>query len=246
MRVLWTLAAIGMVALAGLGPARASGAGPDAASSSASAAPAGSLYVPPPPAKRLEGGRAGGGTRSIRQPVCAARPVAMVPEDHGGFTAEAAPTLWYFLSADVGCSVRFVLKDRRQEPSLLEASVAAAGRAGFHAIRLTDLGVTLAPGVDYDWLVEVMPATEDSRPGAFSGGPIRRIERPAALDAELAAAGASRAEILGHRSLWYDAVTAVFEEIQTKPGDVELQRQRSLLLDVVGRDAAAGADHRAP
>ena len=150
-----------------------------------------SPYVPPPPEKRLSGGRVGGGTRSIRPTRCATKLTVLVPEDHGGLTGDAQPTLYYYVAADTDCSVQFVLNDRRQVPPLVETSVLRQGRAGFHAISLRDLGITLERGVDYDWFVQLQPpapaAGGTGAPEAFSGGQIRRVEAGPATGATASA-----------------------------------------------------------
>lgn len=185
-------------------------------------------YVPPPPEKRLSGGRVGGGTRSIRPGACGVRPVALVPEDHGGLTAASQPILFYYLPQDTACTVQFILNDRRQVPPLVEKPVATPGRAGIHGVRLAELGLTLEPGVEYDWFVQLSPGGVAGSPEAFSGGQVRRLAAPDEAPSS---------------ALWYEAVAAAFDAGGASGGGRTQQQQE--LLAVVGLDpAAAGAGAR--
>jgi len=188
-------AAVGLGLVAALGLPRAGSADEAAGARSPGAKDAETAvsYVPPPPAKRLEGGRVGGGTRSIRAARCGAEVKALVPADHGGLTALAQPVLHYQLSGDTDCTVRFVLNDRRQIPPLVETALPAPATAGVHAVALADVGVSLEPGVDYDWFVQVSEEGEKA-PASFSGGQIRRVTP-------------EEAGALGGRALWYDVVS---------------------------------------
>ena len=222
-----------MLAVVASARAEAPDTAPTPSAPSAEGAAAGQVrrfYVPPPPQKRLEGGRVGAGTRSLRASRCAARLTVLAPEDHVGLTVEAQPTLYFLLEEDTPCGVQFVLNDRRQVPPLVETVVLESGRAGLHAIRLGDHGITLEPDIDYDWFVQVTDDPSRRAPQIFSGGQVRRIEPPRGLEADLAAKGAVRSQVLGDRSLWYDAVAARVAE----SGAGASAPKRKALLEEIG------------
>lgn len=231
LRSVFVALAVALSAAASSAEKPAAEAAPDPASPAASQK---RFYVPPAPGKRLEGGRVGAGTRSVRATRCAARLTVLAPEDHVGLTVEAQPTLFFLLAEDTPCSVQFVLNDRRQVPPLVEASVLEAGRKGLHAIRLADHGITLEPGVDYDWFVQVTDDPSRRAPQNFSGAQVRRIEPPPDLEAALAAPGAVRSRVLGAHSLWYDAVAAQEEEARATSGQDRAAPPDAGMLEEVG------------
>jgi hypothetical protein len=204
------------------------------------------IYRPPLPQDQLKGGTvSGAGTRGGSAGACGTRVSVLVPIDHGGFTLEAQPTLYFLLSSDTSCKIELVLNDRRRVPPLVEAAVKTPPRAGLHAIRLADFGISLEPNVDYDWFVQVRRNANDQVPETFAGGQIRRIAPPDGLAADLAKPGAQRAETLGERSIWYDAVAALSAEIDAAPGDAALREQRAGLLEDAGLAEAAASERSA-
>jgi hypothetical protein len=227
---------------AAAGKTDATGKGTSAAEAKGSKSAPGGLYVPPAPEGRLAGGRVGGGTRSTRPSPCSTKLSVLVPEDHGGLTTEAQPTLYFFLSHDTECPVEFVLNDRRQVPPLVEAAVKTPRTAGVHAIRLADFGLSLEPDVDYDWFVQVKAPDAKKSPDAYAGGQIRRVAAPSGLADELAKPGAQPAEVLGQSSLWYDAVNSLSAQIDAAPGNTALRLQRAGLLEAQGLDEVAASD----
>lgn len=236
MRIAALFLAFAMAAAAAAeeAPGAAGDPGQPAGSTGTSAPERKRFYVPPAPGKRVEGGLVGAGTRSARASRCAARLTVLAPEDHVGLTSQAQPTLHFFLSGDTPCSVQFVLNDRRQVPPLVEASLLEAGGQGFHAIRLADHGITLEPGVEYDWFVQVTDDPSRRAPQNFSGAQVRRVEAPATLEAELGSQGAVRSRVLGAHSLWYDAVSARLEERGVHPESGASSPQDTAILEEIG------------
>ena len=207
--------------------------------------PLSGFYEPPAPDKRLAGGTVSGSTRSGHTSLCGATVVVLAPTDHIGFTLEAQPTLYFYLSEGADCSVELMVNDRRKVSPLLESPVKTPPKAGLHAARLADFGISLEPNVNYDWFVQVRSASGPPAPDAYAGGQIRRIAAPDGLAADLAKRGARRSATLGQRSLWYDAVAALSAEIDAAPDDALLREQRASLLDYEGLTDAAAREREA-
>jgi adenylate cyclase len=137
-------------------------------------------YVPPAPADRVPFRRVGGATRG--GVACAAVVEALAPAEHAGETAVAGPALAFRLSAAPTCPVELVVNDPRRVEPILVLRRAGLG-AGVHRVTLAEHGVSLAPGVIYDWSVRL--AADDDAPSGdpVAGGAVRRAPEGAPLAA---------------------------------------------------------------
>jgi hypothetical protein len=197
------------------------------------------VYKPPP--RGAPGGRIGGGTRGVGAEVLLS---ALVP-DHVGQTVSEQPTVYWYLTREVSDPVEITLIDQVGTRPLLEHRLAPPVRAGIHGVRLADHGVRLAPGVPYQWSIAVVRDGERRSRDVLSGGFIQRVEPPAALSRQLAAASPTeRVAMYAEAGLWYDAISAVSERIEMSPNDVDVRRQRAVLLEQVGLREVAEFDRR--
>jgi len=194
------------------------------------------VYVPPAPDRLVPGGRMGGSTRGPAS--CPSELLALVPEDHVGLTASAQPTLYWFVGEATDCRVDFVLNDPRATTPRVERQLEGTHAAGIHALDLAEMGISLDPGVVYTWFVAFVTDRDARSKDVLSGGQIQRVDTPDA------AAGGSpaiaRAQALGQRGLWYDALAALQQAIVATPAAAAEQRvAASRLLDSQGLAAAA-------
>ena len=186
-----------------------------------------------PPLRGAPGGRVGGGTRgaSARDMFVLS---ALVPDD-SGLTVSEQPSLYWFISSVTTLPVEVAITDPRATQPLLEIRLPAPVQPGMHRIKLTDHGISLAPGVAYRWSVTVIPDLNRRSRDILAGGVIERVEAPASLREKLAQSRKEEHPFLyAEAGIWYDALTVLSELIDHTPHDAQLKKQRSALLTQVG------------
>jgi hypothetical protein len=158
------------------------------------------------------------------------KPLALVPA-HVALTSSSSPSLFWWISATPPEGTTVVLTvatDEEPEP-LAEIELVLPRRAGIQRVRLSDHGVELAPGIEYEWSISLGSDPASHADDQIANGYITRVADPGSLDGEprsvttLAAAG-----------LWYDALAAVSDEIQVRPADPRPRAARDALLEQAG------------
>lgn len=203
-----------------------------------------------PPLRGAPAGRVGGGTRSgsTRDMFVLS---ALVPED-SGLTMSEQPSLYWFISTPTTLPVEVAISDPRATQPVLETRLPSPVQSGVHRIKLTDLGVRLAPGVAYRWSITVISDPNRRARDILAGGVIERVEAPAGLREKLAQ---SRKEehpsLYAEAGLWYDALASISELIESPPHDTphdvpQLRKQRSALLTQVGLPDLGDEGPKAP
>jgi len=177
----------------------------DPAQSTDTAAATAPVYKPP--ARGKPRGRVGGGTRSAGALLAA--PLALVP-DHTGETLAAQPTLFYSLAAlpPEGAKLVFALTHEDAIEPLVESELSRPAAPGIQAIALAKYGVELAPGIEYEWTVTLVPDPSKRSSDLITAGWIERVAPPAGLDA------GSDPTALAAEGLWYDAFAAAPEALR--------------------------------
>jgi hypothetical protein len=105
------------------------------------------------------------------------------------------------------------------------------GTRGIHRIRLADYPVKLEPGVAYRWSVTVVPDPDRRSRDILASGTIERVEPSPALAARLQSARKDDLPfIYAEEGIWYDALAALSDLIDSAPEDADLHRQRAALL----------------
>jgi hypothetical protein len=194
-----------------------------------------------PPLRGAPATRVGGGTRSI-----GSRPltVSALAPNETGFTLRAQPTIYWYVSEALSSPVELTLsttdplKDAAN-PSL-EIMLQPPLAKGMHALRLSEHGIALKPGVEYQWFVAVVANPAQRSGDVVAGGAIKRVDADA-VQIRLKEAPRSRwPAVYAEGGIWYDAIEELSREISANPGDARLLRQRAALLEQVGlREAAA-------
>jgi hypothetical protein len=209
----------------------------------AAPAAAGEALVYVPPSRGAPGRRVGGGTRAADASGCDARIEALVPDDHVGATRASQPVLQWYLFDDTSCRVDFVLSDPRRAEPVVERTLEGPLRAGMQSIRLDRLGAELEPGVEYDWSVAVVRDDARRSRDVVAGGTVVREAAAPAGDAGLGPA--ERAARAAREGLWYDALAALSEAVEARPGDAAVVSQRAALLEQVGLGDVAASERGA-
>jgi hypothetical protein len=197
------------------------------------------FYIPPqlPTSKRgAPKSRVGGGTRGDGKPLTLA---ALAP-DHVGLTAQAQPSLLWYLSSTTTFPIEVVIMDPQKIEPLLVTRFHPPSTPGIQRVRLAEYDVSLAIGVTYQWFIALIPDPTQRSRDIVAKGHIERIALPEALHTRLARAPeAEKPALYAEASLWYDALTALSDLIEATPRDTKFRQQRAALLEQVGLSEAA-------
>jgi len=196
-----------------------------------------------PPKRGAPGGREGAGTRGFGRllPTLA----VLAPQDHTGLTVQEQPVLYWYLSQETRHPVEVILTDRQSVKPLLAVRLDPPLRPGMQRVPLVDYNIRLAPGVLYKWSVSLVPDPAQRSRDVMTAGTIERIELPNELRGQLAQANKiTSARLYATAGIWYDAIAALSELIDTAPQDTTLQQQRAAVLEQEGLTAAAAYDRQ--
>jgi hypothetical protein len=200
------------------------------------------LPVYKPPTNKMPGARVGGVMRGGpgRDPYL----VALVP-DHIALTHKAYPVLYWYLSQLTTLPLVFTLREELAVRPILEARLKPPDRPGAQMIRLKDFGIELKEDVTYRWYVSVQRDPEYPSQDIVTGGAIQRVAYVDGLIINMGYSGPrDPLHLYADAGLWYDALTAICEQIEALPGDQSLRRQRAALLQQVGLAEIATAMDR--
>jgi hypothetical protein len=199
-----------------------------------------------PPLRGAPAGRVGGGTRSgsTRDMFVLS---ALVPDDSGQTMSEQ-PSLYWFISSATTLPVEVSISDPRATQPVVETRLPSPVQPGVHRIKLTDLGVRLAPGVAYRWSITVISDPNRRSRDLLAGGVIERVEAPAGFREKLAQSPKEEhPSLYAQAGLWYDALASISELIESTPHDApQLRKQRSALLTQVGLPEVGDEGPKAP
>jgi hypothetical protein len=190
------------------------------------------VYQPPRKGAPAPGLRRGGGTRGMNKSVPV---ISLLAPDHVGLTLHEQPVLFWFTPTKQDHPFEFTLIGENADAPAVEAKLSPPAHPGLQQIRLSDYKVKLSPGERYLWSVALIMDAEERSANIVAKGAIERIERdklehPQAINLTNAEAPRRYAEA----GIWYDAVMAISDLIQSNPTDTELRQQRASLLKQVG------------
>jgi hypothetical protein len=200
-------------------------------------------YKPPArgaPLVRVSGSSRGAAQRTLSLEVLA--------PPHTGLTRQVQPDLYWYLSQPALTPVEAVLIDEQDNQAvrpLLEIHLDPPVQPGIHRFRLADYGVELKPAVTYRWSVAIVPDAGQRSNDIVASGAIQRIAPSRSLDARLAQASPQdHAFLYAEEGLWYDAIAAISELIESRPDAPSLRGQRAALLEQVDLPGAATYDRK--
>jgi hypothetical protein len=181
-------------------------------------------------------GRVDAGSRGDGDEVAS---LYVIAPEHVGFTARSQPSLYWFQTGPATLPFEIsVLKPNEPKPVLLIRRPEAT-TGGFHHLDLADHGVTLEPGVDYQWVVALVRDPQSRSRDIVSSGWIR-------YDTTRNTGSRSDASAYASSGLWYDAVTALFGQLGTHPRDSQLIADRRDLFTQVGLPPLPDVPKRQP
>jgi hypothetical protein len=160
-----------------------------------------------------------------------------------GLTLQAQPTLFWYNSQSIATGVRVSIVDDHSNETVLNTTVPGPIPPGIHGFPLKATTVRLAQNADYQWSVTAAVAMRNQSLNVVAGGMIRRIVPVGAMrgiSGNSPDAGSAYARL----GVWYDALEAFSQAIQTAPQNRELHQLRGSLLEQVGLKEAAATDLR--
>lgn len=190
-----------------------------------------------PPLRGAPGGRVGGGTRGTGREAFI---LSVLAPPHTGLTTSEQPVLYWFISSPSTHPVELTLVDPQKNDPLIELRIEPPVAAGVHRVKLAEHNVRLAPAVAYQWYVAVMPDTGRRSKDILAGASLERVSAPDDLATKVSRASkADLPTLYAGAGIWYDAIAALNDLIDTSPQDQTLRAQRSALLREVGLPDAA-------
>ena len=190
-----------------------------------------------PPLRGIPVKRIGAATRNVATELPTI--MAVVPE-HTGLTIQAQPVLYWHLSKPAPCSIELSLIDDSQYESLWQSRISQPVFAGFHRIRLSDIGLKLDTGKTYKWFVALVIDPDHRSKDVIAGGAIERVNPSESLKQKLSQSDPlQQVSILAEEGIWYDTLTTISDLIETRTGDSTLENIRMDLLTQVGLNLQA-------
>lgn len=196
------------------------------------------VYVAPDPKAPLR--RVGGASRGAADTLR----VAVLAPEQLGLTSREQPDLFWFTSAATSYRVELTVIDRHSVAPLLKRVLDGSRPAGIHRFALRDTSLKLAPDVDYEWSIAVVPNPAERSSDILSTGAIQRVKPDAALAGRLGGSAAANAAALAAAGLWYDALAELSNAVDASPGNRDLVSRRAELFEQVGLKDAAAFDRR--
>jgi hypothetical protein len=195
------------------------------------------VYVPPRRGAPLA--RVGGGTRGSGNHLPF---VSVITPEDTGLTSTPGPVLYWYLSEDMQTRFEFALIDENGIDPMLELTSDEKLLAGLNSVDLAQQGITLEPGVSYQWSVALVDDSGKRSGDIVSSGMIEYVALAPEQQAELANSSAGEAvRFFAREGYWYDAFSAISMLIDKDPSNRGLRRQRSALLEQIGLDEVAAA-----
>jgi len=193
-----------------------------------------------PPLRGAPVARVGGGTRGFGDGLPY---VSVVTPEDTGYTSSPQPVLYWYLSEPVDTRFEFALINDDEIEPIIELTSDRAMQKGLNFLDLSEHGVSLKPGVIYQWSVALVGQPEKRSSDIVSSGTIELVGLTDQQAAALQDADASEAvSIYARTGYWYDAFAGLMRLIEASPGDAGLIGMRKALLRQVGLDAVADAD----
>ena len=167
--------------------------------------------------------RIGGGVRGNDVELLAMPKLDVLTPEQTGYTTQASPSLYYYVSEDTQLEFEFTLN--KNEQTLFETRVTTYLEKGINQVSLKELGLKLDEGVEYEWNVAVIPDPTQGSLDVTSTGTIKRVKAEKKM---------ANYEEYAENGIWYDMLEDLNGKIEGKPADSKLRKERVDLLKQVG------------
>ena len=196
------------------------------------------VYVPPKrgaPLVRVDAGVRGAGGELPY--------VAVITPEHTGYSSTPQPVLYWYVSGDMKTRFEFSLVNDQTIEPIVEVITEQAIAKGIHSVELATHGITLEPGVSYQWSVALVPDPGMRSSDTISSGRVEYLPLSATQAATMQNASTSEAiGIYAHNGYWYDTFAQLSDLIASNPQDKHLLEQRTALLKQIGMDEKVRQD----
>jgi len=217
-------------------PGEEAGFAAEAAPAKPASSGSGVKFRPPTssaPSVRVTGGSRGTGDTLVSLDVLA-------PDDIG-LTTREQPSLFWFQSKPANAKFELTLLQENNVKPLVQVMVERSSKAGIQRLKLSDHGVKLSPGVEYQWVVALINDPDNRSTDLVASGVIKRVEPSAELKEKIAQASPAVLPVVyAEAGIWYDALSLLSDQVEAHPDDKALRQTRADLLRQVGLKAAAG------
>ena len=181
---------------------------------------------------RVTGGSRGTGADTVVLDV--------LTPDEVGITTQEQPSLFWFQSKPANARFELTLLQEKQVKPLVQVQIERSTKAGIQRLKLADHGAKLVPGVEYQWVVALVTDPENRSTDLVASGAIKRIEPTVELRDKIKKADPTALPgIYAEAGIWYDALSALSDQIDANPAAENLRETRRELLRQVGLKAAA-------
>jgi len=195
------------------------------------------VYVPPKRGAPLV--RVGGGSRGIDDGLPY---ISVITPDHVGYTSKSQPVLYWYVSEGMKTRFEFALINDVDIEPIVEVTSEQQISAGINSMDLAERGVSLQPGVAYQWSVALVSDADKRSSDIVSSGQIELLALTAAQQAALEnVSEGERVMVLAQEGYWYDSFDGLSRLIAGDPGNRELREQRAALLEQVGLSVVSAA-----
>jgi len=165
-----------------------------------------------PPLRGAPGGRVGGASRgSVKAAASLPTIDLLAPGDHAGLTANASPTLYFFLSQPVAWPTQLTISAPLQPAPVAEVTIPSPRSAGIHAVRLADYRVSLNPGIAYTWSISIIVDPRTWARNIVASATILHSPPDPAIAGAANRPPLQRSGLYAQAGYWYDAVAAAYE-----------------------------------
>jgi hypothetical protein len=184
---------------------------------------------------RVTGGSRGTGDDQVTLDVLA--------PDEIGITTQEQPSLYWFQSKPAKAKFELTLLEENKPKPIVQVVVERSTKAGIQRLKLSEHGAKLTTGVEYQWVVALIPDPDNRSKDLVASGVIKRIEPTADLKQKVSkASAASLPGVYAEAGIWYDALTVLSDQIDAQPDNKALRQTRADLLQQVGLKAAAQSE----
>jgi hypothetical protein len=184
------------------------------------------------PSVRLTGGSRGNGDAAVTLDVLA-------PDDIG-VTTQEQPSLFWYQSKPADARFELTLLQENKVKPLVQVMIERSAKAGIQRLKLSEHGAKLVPGVEYQWVVALITDPENRSTDLVASGVIQRVEPSDELKERVRqAAPSSLPGVYAEAGVWYDALAALSDQIESHPDDAGLKAARADLLEQVGLKPAS-------